>query len=368
MEPYIKAYSDKYDSILDRFSRKTLYITGEDSRVPSTDDVFIEGIGVKEKTNFYFTTGIKNKYLRLPVKAFRGFLSALKLPKTKDLYIVQNGLVPVIFARIFHIINGKIVLYVNTGIPFDYINKDLNPFTMFALKKVDGFICVSDMNKELLKKAFPNKPSMSFYLPNFNKLKMAHRPALNTHNILVISTLTDNAGYFPKKAYYKGIDLVIDGFLKLKQKVPDAKIYIIGRYNETILAKFKLNKDINFLGFVPNLKKIAEKCSVYVHMGRGDASPMSVVDAMSLGLPAIISEYTGTKAVAEVVDNRMIVPLDSTQLCDRLVWYFSLKPAIKLSMSNKAIKASKVHDLNFTMPKFRMNYIKLLKELKLIRI
>ena len=76
------------------------------------------------------------------------------------------------------------------------------------------------------------------FIPKDNYKKLIKiRPNLKNHNILFIGNGPD--------PYCKGIDLLIDTFKFVKKKVPNAKLYILGKWQ--IKKEWKL-KDVYFEG------------------------------------------------------------------------------------------------------------------------
>ena len=59
---------------------------------------------------------------------------------------------------------------------------------------------------------------------------------------------------------------------------------------------------LKFVGRCSDLAPVFATASVYLHPGRGDAFPLSVLEAMAAGLVPIVSEWTGAKEVVEQVD------------------------------------------------------------------
>ena len=96
---------------------------------------------------------------------------------------------------------------------------------------------------------------------------------------------------------------------------------------------------------------VIKNSALYVHIGRGDTFPVSCIEAMLGGLPAIVSEWTGTKEIVNKIDNRLIIELNPKELANKIIWYFSLNNAKKTKLSIKSkeeaknfIKSVKVKD------------------------
>ena len=154
-------------------------------------------------------------------------------------------------------------------------------------------------------------------------------PDLNSHKILAIGT---------NSAYYKGIDILYEAFKIVKKDFPDAELFIVGRIPDLSNYVDCNDKGVHCLGYVEDLKEVIKNSALYVHMGRGDTFPLSTIEAMLGGLPAIVSEWTGTKEVVSKVDSNLIVKLNANEVAKQISRYFSVNYAEKSRLSKKSIK------------------------------
>jgi len=293
-----------------------------------------------------------------------GGLSILKavftLPKDYDVYFCEGTyIIPALArklgllnkkAKIVNILASPLLYYIKTG----RIKGIRRKFALWLLKEVDLFVSIGKMEDEILKEILPNAKSIVTY-PRPKKevvtalLKDERMPDLNSQIILTIGT---------HDAYYKGIDIVYKAFKKVRKKFINAKLYIVGNIPD--LSKYVncKEKGIYCLGHVDNLEMFIKISSLYVHMGRGDTFPLSTIEAMLGGLPAIVSEWTGTKEVVNEVDKKLIIELNPKELANKIIWYFSLNNAKKTELSIKSkdeakkfVKSVKVKDLKKKMKK-----------------
>ena len=293
-----------------------------------------------------------------------GGLSILKavftLPKDYDVYFCEGTyIIPALArklgllnkkAKIVNILASPLLYYIKTG----RIKGIRRKFALWLLKEVDLFVSIGKMEDEILKEILPNAKSIVTY-PRPKKevvtalLKDERMPDLNSQIILTIGT---------HDAYYKGIDIVYKAFKKVRKKFINAKLYIVGNIPD--LSKYVncKEKGIYCLGHVDNLEMFIKISSLYVHMGRGDTFPLSTIEAMLGGLPAIVSEWTGTKEVVSKVDRKLIIELNPKELANKIIWYFSLNNAKKTELSIKSkdeakkfVKSVKVKDLKKKMKK-----------------
>jgi glycosyltransferase involved in cell wall biosynthesis len=85
--------------------------------------------------------------------------------------------------------------------------------------------------------------------------------------------------------------------------------------------------------------------SIYLHLGRGDAFPLSVEEAMLAGLPAIVSDQTGSKELVEAIGKNFVVPMQQEKIVKAVTDYFSSSYKRKIFLSKKAISASQKFSL-----------------------
>jgi len=207
----------------------------------------------------------------------------------------------------------------------------------FLLSKVDGVLCGSPLEQELFKKLGLRVPSKIIYpfisdkrLNTFKKIK----PKLSSNNILFIGNGPDY--------YYKGIDLLIKTFKIIKNDFPKSKLYVLGEWK--VKSEWKI-KDVHFEGKKEDFTKYLEGCSLYLHMGRGEAFGVTIIEAMAAGMPAIVSNITGAKEVVKRADPRFIVDLNEGAAARQVKDYFSMNLASKEKLSKEFRKeAQKINE------------------------
>lgn len=108
---------------------------------------------------------------------------------------------------------------------------------------------------------------------------------------------------------YKGHKYVFKAIYELKKIGKNYKYYLIGNGDQTQLKdyakKLKIEENIVFLGSLPHndvFKKL-EEMDLYVQPSLQEGLPRALVEAMSLGMPAIGSKVGG---IPELLNNQMI--------------------------------------------------------------
>ena len=268
-----------------------------------------------------------------------GGLSILKavftLPKNYDVYFCEGTyIIPALArklgllskrAKVVNILASPLLYYIKIG----RIKGIRRKFALWLLKEVDLFVSIGKMEDKILKEILPNANSIVVY-PRPKKevvtalLKDKKLPDLNSHKILTIGSIS---------AYYKGIDIVYEAFKIVKKEFPDAELFIVGRIPD--LSNYVDCNDggVHCLGYVEDLNEVIKNSALYVHMGRGDTFPVSCIEAMLGGLPAIVSKWTGTKEVVNKISDNLVTKLDSRDVAKRILWYFNLGHKTKIELS-----------------------------------
>jgi len=283
-----------------------------------------------------------------------GGLSILKaiftLPKDYDVYFCEGTyIIPALArklgllskkAKIINILASPLLYYIKVG----KINRIRKQFALWLLKEVDLFVSIGRMEDKILKEILPNARSIVTY-PRPKKeavtalLKDERMPDLNSHKILTIGT---------NSAYYKGIDIVYGAFKIVKKEFPDAELFIVGKMPDLSNYVDCNYEGIHCLGYVEDLNDVIKESALYLQMGRGDTFPVSCIEAMLGGLPAIVSEWTGTKEVVSKVNDNLVARLNPQDATKKILWYFNLgyKTKAKLSARSRN-KAKKFIEKNY---------------------
>jgi len=293
--------------------------------------------------DFYPAPKLRSESSNMLLGGLRIFKAVFTLPKNYDVYFCEGTyIIPALArklgllskrAKVVNILASPLLYYIKIG----RIKGIRRKFALWLLKEVDLFVSIGKMEDKILKEILPNANSIVVY-PRPKKevvtalLKDKKLPDLNSHKILTIGSIG---------AYYKGIDIVYEAFKIVKKDFPDAELFIVGRIPD--LSNYVDCNDggVHCLGYVEDLNEVIKNSALYVHMGRGDTFPLSTIEAMLGGLPAIVSEWAGTKEVVNEVDKKLIIELNPKELANKIIWYFSLSNDKKTKLSIKSKEEAK---------------------------
>ena len=206
---------------------------------------------------------------------------------------------------------------------------------LLAIPKVDLFICIGNMEKDILKEIYPNTKYIVVY-PYIDEERykyLLNIPVKNefNHNILFIGNGPD---YF-----CKGLDVLVEAFKVVKKEFKNSQLFILGNWDKEIRDRFSY-EGINFVGF-SDIYEYIQKSSLYVHIGRGEVFSISTLESLLGGIPSIVSEYTGAKEVVRELREDFVLPLDSKRVAEKIIEYFNLPEDEKIILSLKAKELGK---------------------------
>jgi glycosyltransferase involved in cell wall biosynthesis len=194
----------------------------------------------------------------------------------------------------------------------------------------DGYLCLGDMTAQLLRQVLPEARHRDlFTFPNFVRAERVRQldgldPALDGTRILFIGN--GPAGF---RVFYKGLDLLLASYAMARLRVPELECSIAGDWDVDVARRLEREAGlspgvVHWLGRIDELGPTLTSHSLYVHCGRGDAWPNTVMEAIVAGVPALVSDMTGGAEVIRRVEPRLVVPLDAEAVARAIEWYCAL--------------------------------------------
>ncbi|MCH5213125.1 MAG: glycosyltransferase family 4 protein [Oscillospiraceae bacterium] len=135
----------------------------------------------------------------------------------------------------------------------------------------------------------------------------------------------------------KGHDYFIEAASMLLRDGIKAKFMIAGTgsYESQLKAKVKrlgLEKDIIFTGFISDVDKLMSITDIQVNASYGtEATSLALLEGMSIGVPAVVSDFGGNPGVIKNGENGFVVTKQNSA---------ALKTAIKKLLDDEALYAS----------------------------
>lgn len=289
--------------------------------------------------------------------------SSFFIPKNYNTILTESCYYYPAFKKKFLLFNGKIINLNSSPVLHSIFSEKfsgvMGKSLKILLKEVDGHLVLGKYGFEILNKLNVKKPYKIVYpfIPEdrFKKIsKLRSNP--QGFDILTITTPDYEC---------KGTDLLLHAFESIIKKYPQARLHIFGKADlskELDKIPKHILENIYIRGFESNPEKIFSNRALFVSPGRGDTFPIATLEAMLVGIPAMVSEETGTKEITEKLGKEFVIPLDSGILAEKIIEYFSLPNSKKLSFSKKSKELAKKFREKPMIALFKKQFYSLLEE------
>lgn len=325
---------------------KTAYLHGRPGPHPMHGK-FAESVGAK----FHFIDPIfrwQDRNRPVLYRLMSWIACSLFFPSRKEysIFLVDNLHFQPVIMKMFRLIrkDQKIVAYMGSHTLYFLYAHRFSKFNEWlhikALGKYDAIICEGKMAAELTVKILGTQTPPLYVVSNGIPAEHFHpekyrQPIPTNRNMLFIGHISSDF-----RTWYKGVDLMIGAFCRAKKELTDLEFTVVGSYDQT--TKDSLTKNtgasgctVRFPGPTNDLSPFLQGSSLYLHCARGEAFGITILIALSAGIIPIVSEWTGAREIVELVDKRLIVPLDEQAISKKIIWYYQLPSSERESLSKK---------------------------------
>lgn len=151
-------------------------------------------------------------------------------------------------------------------------------------------------------------------------------------------------------------EMAIKVFYEIKKSFPEAELCMVGPDKVNILPKLEalaksLNLEVTFTGKMtkPEWVALSQNYNVFINTTHFDNTPVSVMEAMALGLPVVSTNVGGIPYLLENNKNALLVNDDDTE---------AMVLAIKQLTENIELKNKIVHNALELVEQFDWNKVK----------
>ncbi len=303
----------------------------------------IETLGqLLEENQFkmYYASDKLNKILRILDMVYQTIKLKNKIDYVIiDTYSTTNFYYSLIISQFCRILNVKYIPYLHGG-DLIYRFKKSKYLCHLILQNSFNNIAPSCYFFDF----FKNKGYKIIEIPNFinlNNYRYKNRTNAKP-NILWVRALQDI--YNPKMA--------INSFELLKRDFPEATLSMVGAeknisINELELYASKKNLKVNFTGRL-NKKdwiKYAENFDIFINTSNFDNTPVSVIEAMALGLAVVSTNAGGIPYLFKDKENILICEKNDYENMYQLIKYLIVNPKyFQKNSQNARIFVEKFHE------------------------
>jgi glycosyltransferase involved in cell wall biosynthesis len=157
----------------------------------------------------------------------------------------------------------------------------------------------------------------------------------------------------------KNQESLIRAFARAKHQVPDVNLWIVGKGPlelklRTLTRELGVEASTQFFGEVSDLDPIYNAADLFVMSSSSEGLPMSLLEAMSAGLPSIVTNVGGMAEVASLSGAAVVVPPLS---CEALADAICRAATDSKGLCQWRAAARKCYEQNFTLERMARDYI-----------
>lgn len=157
---------------------------------------------------------------------------------------------------------------------------------------------------------------------------------------------------------HKGLDYLVEVLKKILDEVPGLKVDIIGdgpskKWLKKELEKTELGEIVNLVGVTDNVYQFYSTASVMVQTSRWEGFGMTILEAMSCGIPVVaFHNYGPDEIIRNSVDGYLVNKFDTDLFAQKVVELLK-QPEQKIKMGKCAIQRSQEFSLEKVLPLFK---------------
>ena len=260
---------------------------------------------------------LAHKYIKIPKRKFtlKAFWKIFKILRSENIHLIHShGRGAGVYSRIFTLLGLSYFFKFNITHTFHGIYRDnllegkiKFIIDQFLIPFAHKYICVSESEKEKILKLFFINSKKILVINNGIDIQNIQNQSkkissAEAKRILGINTEKSILGALSRLEYVKGIDILLSFIGTWKKQANDLPfhLYIAGEGKEydsltALVNKLDISKDVTFLGLAKEPIAFLSCLNLYVSPSRGEGLAYSVLEAMSLSIPCLLSDVTGNQ-------------------------------------------------------------------------
>ncbi len=116
----------------------------------------------------------------------------------------------------------------------------------------------------------------------------------------------------------KGVDGVIRIAGALTRRGLDIELWLIGDGDQSVSLKELASREglaerVRFMGFRDDVPELLQRADIFVSASHGEGMPLTLLEAMAAGLPAVASDVVGNQDIVEPENTGFLFPLNDAE-------------------------------------------------------
>ncbi|RGX56021.1 glycosyltransferase family 1 protein [Anaerotruncus sp. AF02-27] len=155
--------------------------------------------------------------------------------------------------------------------------------------------------------------------------------------------------------------LLLEGFAKALPEMPRAKLLLAGNGEELencrkFAQKLQIENAVHFLGSVADMAALYPLCDAVVSTSRSEGLPFHLMEAMSCGLPAAVSDIKGHRELVDAGKTGFLFPSENGDLLAKALLELYNSPRKRTEYGKAAREKSRGFTLEAAAPKVLAAY------------
>lgn len=171
-------------------------------------------------------------------------------------------------------------------------------------------------------------------------------------------------GNFSQGPAHKGFDVLLGAWQKVSSEKRDARLVMAGHGDTTpwqrLVDNLGCSDTVHFTGYVQNVNDLYRKAALFVLPSRHEGMSNALLEAQSWGVPAIVSDIPGNRAVVSDGITGLIVPVGDQKALAEAILSLLNDPDTLAEMGLRA--RNRIYE-HFTMNRITEKYLALYDEL-----
>ncbi|MFH6936527.1 glycosyltransferase family 4 protein [Flavobacterium sp. FlaQc-30] len=184
-------------------------------------------------------------------------------------------------------------------------------------------------------------------IPNSSWVKTEETASLQNKKVIAIA----------RNSYEKGLDQLLPIWAKVNEKHSD---WVLDIYTNEIdslkkeVVRLGLSSVVNFFPFQKNIERIYREASIYVITSRFEAFSMTLVEAMSFGLPCIAFDGpAGPRSIINNETNGFLVPDGNIALFAEKISVLIENENLRKQLGSNAKESMQLYEIDAVMEKWK---------------
>ncbi|CAA0167982.1 glycosyltransferase [Tenacibaculum maritimum] len=187
--------------------------------------------------------------------------------------------------------------------------------------------------------------------------------AKNNSNFILPNEFICSIG---RPSYQKNTELLIKSIAKIRQKISTVHLVIlgVGLYSplikdiEALIKKYALEKNITLVPWCDRLETmdILKKCQIYTSTSRYEGLPYSVIEALALSKPCVVTNVDGNKDLVKNNFNGFLVSENEGEIAKKIIQLLKDKTTRTLFAQNAHEDFLKNYSIQNTIHKLENIY------------